>query len=107
MTEEADNGLFTFGLWVATIVMICMAIAWGLVAMGFAVLNASTKPIETITGPVGLYLWNLLASKYLLLCACKCVIAHDTVFLPTLFIGGSRGGMSLESRSGPISLIFM
>ena len=71
--------------------MICMAIAWGLVAMGFAVLNASTKPIETITGPVGLYLWNLLASEYLLLCACKCVIAPDIVCLPTLFIGRSKG----------------
>ncbi len=64
VTEEADNGLFTFGLWVTTILMLAMAIVWALIAMGFAVLNASTKPIETITGPVGLYLWNLLASEY-------------------------------------------
>ena len=35
----------------------------GLVAACFVVLNISIRPIETINGPIGLYVWNFTAGK--------------------------------------------
>ncbi len=64
-SESSEHGMFNFAVWVSTIVVLILAIVWGLVSMGFSILNASTRPIETITGPVGLYLWNGLAGKFL------------------------------------------
>ena len=54
---------FNMGLWVSTILFAVLAICWGLVAVVFSAINASIRPIETITGPMGLYLWNGLAGK--------------------------------------------
>ena len=62
--EITDHGLFNMALWVCVIVFVALGIVWGLVAAGFALLNAGTRPIETITGPMGLYLWNGLGCKY-------------------------------------------
>ncbi|XP_046545430.1 clarin-2-like isoform X2 [Haliotis rubra] len=62
-----DYGLFNFGLWVSTIVMLALGIVWGLVSLGFTAFNVVGKPIETITGPAGLYLWNGLAGTFSLL----------------------------------------
>lgn len=59
-------GLFSFPLYVAVIVMLVLAIVWGLVAIGFAAFNVFGRPIETITGPTGLYLWNILACIFAL-----------------------------------------
>lgn len=53
-----EYGLFSYGLWVSTIVSAAVNMVFGLVAIGFAVFNMFGKPIETITGPLGLYLWN-------------------------------------------------
>lgn len=66
--EEAYNfGLFSFGLWVATIICGALGIVWGLIHVAFAVFNVVAKPIETITGPFGLYVWNGLAFFFILL----------------------------------------
>ncbi|KAJ8317530.1 hypothetical protein KUTeg_005434 [Tegillarca granosa] len=66
--EEAYNfGLFSFGLWVATIICGALGIVWGLIHVAFAVFNVVAKPIETITGPFGLYVWNGLAFLFTLL----------------------------------------
>ncbi|XP_067657415.1 clarin-2-like isoform X1 [Haliotis asinina] len=62
-----EYGLFNFGLWVSTIVMLALGIVWGLVSLGFTAFNVVGKPIETITGPAGLYLWNGLAGTFSLL----------------------------------------
>ncbi|XP_046335098.1 clarin-3-like isoform X2 [Haliotis rufescens] len=62
-----EYGLFNFGLWVSTIVMLALGIVWGLVSLGFTAFNVVGKPIETITGPAGLYLWNGLACTFSLL----------------------------------------
>ncbi|XP_021361201.1 clarin-2-like isoform X1 [Mizuhopecten yessoensis] len=59
--ELYEFGLFPYGLWVATIVLSALGMAWGLVSIGFSIFNIAGKPIETITGPMGLYLWNGLA----------------------------------------------
>ncbi|XP_074642006.1 clarin-1-like [Tubulanus polymorphus] len=56
-----EFGLFDFGLWVSTLIFAALAIAWAIVVMAFTILNLNTRPIETITGPMGLYIWNTLA----------------------------------------------
>ncbi|XP_064603650.1 clarin-3-like isoform X1 [Liolophura sinensis] len=61
-------GMFDYGLWVGTIVMAALGIAWGLIAFGFGCFNVLSHPIETITGPVGLYVWNAIAAFFTLLC---------------------------------------
>ncbi|CAC5425880.1 CLRN [Mytilus coruscus] len=58
--HEWEYGLFGFGYWVSILVMLSLGIVWGLVTISFTVFNIFGKPIETITGPLGLYLWNLL-----------------------------------------------
>ncbi|CAL1547533.1 unnamed protein product [Lymnaea stagnalis] len=62
----AHYGLFSFPLYVVVLVMLVLAIVWGLVAIGFAIFNVFGRPIETITGPTGLYLWNILACIFAL-----------------------------------------
>ena len=58
-----QNNMINFGLWVSTIVFAGFSLVWGLVTMAFAILNINTKPIETLTGPMGLYLWSAFACK--------------------------------------------
>ncbi len=53
--------MFSFSLWVSVVVFTCLGLAMGIVCLAFSLLNAGTRPIETITGPMGLYLWNSLA----------------------------------------------
>lgn len=56
--------------------MEALGIIWGLVFIGFAIFNICGKPIETITGPLGLYLWKGLA--------CKCTInSIDHLYFPS------------------------
>ena len=55
--------MFSYGLWVSTIVAAAVSMVFGIVAIGFAIFNMFGKPIETITGPLGLYLWNGLACE--------------------------------------------
>jgi hypothetical protein len=61
--SQIEYGLFSFPLWVSTIVALSLAIVFGLVTIGFSVFNVFGRPIETITGPMGLYLWNFLACE--------------------------------------------
>lgn len=74
--ELTKYGLFPFSLWVLVILMEALGIIWGLVFIGFAIFNICGKPIETITGPLGLYLWKGLA--------CKCTInLIDHLYFPS------------------------
>ncbi|XP_076461170.1 clarin-3-like [Babylonia areolata] len=59
--SQIQHGLFSFPLWVCTIVFLSLSIVMGLVAIGFAIFNIAGRPIETITGPMGLYVWNGLS----------------------------------------------
>lgn len=63
--EEAlyKKGLFNYGFWVTSIISAALCIVFGLISVGFAIFNICGKPIETITGPMGLYLWNGAACK--------------------------------------------
>lgn len=55
---QVQYGLFSFQLWVSLIVFLSLSIVMGLVTIGFSVFNIFGRPIETITGPMGLYVWN-------------------------------------------------
>lgn len=59
--NQIQHGLFSFGLWLCTIMFLSLAIVMGLVTIGFGLFNIFGRPIETITGPMGLYLWNGLS----------------------------------------------
>ncbi|XP_056006526.1 clarin-1-like isoform X2 [Ostrea edulis] len=65
--ELYQYGLFPFSLWVVVIIMSAVGMIWALVYIGFAIFNICGKPIETITGPLGLYLWKGLALLFSLL----------------------------------------
>ena len=62
--DQIYYGLFSFPLWLCTIVFMGLSILLGLASIGFALFNVFGRPIETITGPMGLYLWNILACEY-------------------------------------------
>ncbi|XP_062597638.1 clarin-1-like [Saccostrea cucullata] len=66
-TEMYQYGLFPFSLWVVVLVMSALGMIWGLVYIGFATFNICGKPIETITGPLGLFIWKGLALLFSLL----------------------------------------
>ncbi|CAL4060949.1 unnamed protein product [Meganyctiphanes norvegica] len=56
------------GLWLATIVCLCFAMLWAIVGALFAVINTATTPVEWITGVGGLYVWNILAVIFNVIC---------------------------------------
>jgi hypothetical protein len=57
-------GLFSFPIYVTTLVMLILAVISEFLAIGFGVFNVFGRPIETITGPSGLYVWNMLAFMF-------------------------------------------
>ncbi|XP_022342982.2 uncharacterized protein LOC111136429 isoform X1 [Crassostrea virginica] len=65
--EMYNYGLFPFSYWVLVILMSALGMIWGLVFIGFAIFNICGKPIETVTGPLGLYLWKGLTLFFSLL----------------------------------------
>lgn len=64
---QIEYGLFSFPIWLTTIVALSLSIVMGLVTIGFTIFNVFGRPIETITGPLGLYLWNLLSLLFTVL----------------------------------------
>jgi len=61
--DELRNGdsFMSMGLWVTVILFAVLALLWGVVGIVFALINTVIVPYETITGPLGLYLWSSLA----------------------------------------------
>ncbi|XP_045189838.2 clarin-1-like isoform X2 [Mercenaria mercenaria] len=92
-TDSTDDeplyrkGLFNYGFWVTSIISAAFSIVFGLIAMGFAIFNICGKPIETITGPMGLYLWNGTAFLFALL---------DMVMFLTLFLTSLQKNFLLQ-----------
>ncbi|CAI9726900.1 Hypothetical predicted protein [Octopus vulgaris] len=62
-----DMNLMDYGMWITVVVLHLLAIVWAVVAAGFTLFNLFGKPIETITGPFGLYVWNGCAASFTLL----------------------------------------
>ncbi|XP_064465884.1 clarin-3-like [Ornithodoros turicata] len=58
--------LMIFALWLVTVLGISLAIIFGLVSCIFAVINSVMTPVETVTGRVGLYLWNGVGALFCL-----------------------------------------
>ncbi|VDI74528.1 Hypothetical predicted protein [Mytilus galloprovincialis] len=78
--HDWEYGLFGFGYWVTILVMLSLGIVWGLVTISFTVFNIFGKPIETITGPLGLYLWNLLGLIFMLIGVILFAVLFQTNF---------------------------
>lgn len=72
--------LMNYKLWIADVVVLSMAIAWGLLTIGFTFYNLFGKPIETLTGPFGLYVWNICA----LVCSLLAVILFVITFYTSI-----------------------
>ncbi|KAG8234231.1 hypothetical protein J437_LFUL007736 [Ladona fulva] len=64
LKEEYD--FLIWGLWVATIGCLSLAMIFSVIAAAFAVINTAITPVSTITGIVGLYFWNSLAGTRVL-----------------------------------------
>ncbi|ODN03161.1 Clarin-3 [Orchesella cincta] len=60
-TLNNDKNFMSYGLWVATIGCVCLAILFAVFSAVFALVNTATTPVEAITGIPGLYLWNSCA----------------------------------------------
>lgn len=75
-SEVMSQDLFDFGLWVSIILFVALAIALNLIGCFFAVLNATLVPVETLAGPLGLYLWNAMAALLSLLAIIMCVALY-------------------------------
>ncbi|XP_013378705.1 clarin-3 isoform X2 [Lingula anatina] len=61
---QDDGILMSFNLWISVLVFAGLGIVWGLITIIFSCINLATTPIETITGPMGLYLWNAFACLF-------------------------------------------
>lgn len=97
-----ELGLFSYGLWVSTIVSAAVSMVFGVVAVGFAVFNLFGKPIETITGPLGLYLWNGLGFVFSLIE----VVIFLVLFLTSLsknflVMDNDRNSFNVEGHTTP------
>lgn len=53
--------LLHLGLWVSTLSCVCGTIVFAFIGALMAVVNTATSPIESMTGRVGLFVWNTLA----------------------------------------------
>ena len=62
--------LMNFGLWLFTILCVAIAMIFGVVSIIFAIINTIMTPIEIISGPQGLYLWNGMGALF---CTGACV----------------------------------
>lgn len=63
--EMAKNPqLFTFSLWLFTIMSLALAMLFALISAVFAVINTVVTPVEVITGIAGLYLWNGIGALF-------------------------------------------
>lgn len=51
----------SIGLWVTTILFAALAMLWAVIGAIFSLINTVIIPYETLTGPLGLYLWSCLA----------------------------------------------
>lgn len=78
--EPWEYGIFEMGYRISILVMLAMGIVWGLVSIGFTVYNIFGKPIETITGPLGLYMWNLCALVFMVITVILFVVLFQTNF---------------------------
>jgi hypothetical protein len=61
--NNPQHELVNFKLWLLTLVGVVLAILFALVGAIFAIINFVMTPHGTVTGPVGLVIWNAAACK--------------------------------------------
>lgn len=59
-----DKKFINAGIWVSCLLFLAVALLAGVLAAVFAVINATTNPVEPIVGVFGLYVWNSIAGKH-------------------------------------------
>jgi len=81
--DEVRSGesFMSLGLWVTIILFAVLALLWGVVGIVFALINTVIVPYETITGPLGLYLWSSLA----VLCTFISILLFVIQYYTTIF----------------------
>lgn len=81
--DEVRSGesFMSLGLWVTIILFAVLALLWGVVGIVFSLINTVIVPYETITGPVGLYLWSSLA----VLCTFISILLYVVQYYTTIF----------------------
>uniref|UniRef100_A0A914WTS6 Uncharacterized protein n=1 Tax=Plectus sambesii TaxID=2011161 RepID=A0A914WTS6_9BILA len=65
--DELNKGVsfMTKSIWVCIVVFAALSLLWTTVGIVFSLVNTVIKPIETIAGPIGIYLWSGLACTWL------------------------------------------
>lgn len=67
---KTEEDFLKYGLWLGTVVSLCVGLLFAVVAAIFAVINTATNSSRGrsrgIAGVAGLYAWNVLACESLL-----------------------------------------
>lgn len=93
-------GLFNYGYWVTCIISAAFSVVFGIISMGFAVFNVCGKPIETITGPMGLYIWNGIALLFAVLDMVMFLVLFLTTIKKNFFLEEELQLFSTEDYTG-------
>ncbi|KAK3096709.1 hypothetical protein FSP39_002596 [Pinctada imbricata] len=99
--EDYDFALFPTYFWALTIAFMALGIAFSLVYIGFASFNVCAKPIETISGPLGLYMWNVIAIVFCLLAVIIYAVLYEQKYTKNVMsrsdkIQGFQSEVSLD-----------
>lgn len=62
--SQQQHEFINFRLWLLTLSSVCLAILFALIGSIFAIINFIMSPRGTLTGPVGLVIWNATSCKY-------------------------------------------
>ena len=55
---RGDEQFMDYGLWVTTLIFLSIMLAFQIISTGLCFFNTATVPIETLVGPMGIYLSN-------------------------------------------------
>ncbi|KAK3097817.1 hypothetical protein FSP39_013468 [Pinctada imbricata] len=99
--EDYAFALFPTYFWALTIAFMALGIAFSLVYIGFASFNVCAKPIETISGPLGLYMWNVIAIVFCLLAVIIYAVLYEQKYTKNVMsrsdkIQGFQSEVSLD-----------
>lgn len=61
---KSEHEFLIWGLWVATISCLSLAMGFSTISAAFAVINTAITPVSTVTGIFGLYFWNILTTIF-------------------------------------------
>ncbi len=59
-----DNQFMKYDLWITTLIFLSLTLATQIISAGLCIFNTATVPIETLVGPMGIYLTNTIGGKY-------------------------------------------